>query len=567
MSDENKNLTPVWIAYVDGKRLSTDYEGSLKSIKIMNYLNSPSIAYMLFDISGTNFDEDDTFALMSEVSIHMGYKDDVEEVFKGVVTGFAPRFSEFKQPVMEVIIQSKLFQLNNGNHTRSYINKKPSDIIKDILSKYSLDVDIEDFGPEFKYIEQNDISDLDYIKQLSEIYGKTIYCYDNKVTIKTEITPSNDDVVLEWGKSLIESITSANLENQFSAVTCFGYDQASDTNFNATVKLKDLPLQIGGSHTWEDNSKGYDEHKIHYIFGGIDEEDAKNIASGYLLKRSFQFQTAYAKTEGSYKIKPGNRLNLKYIGSYSSGEYLIKEVTHTFNIIEGYTTECQLVRNFCETSNSSGSTSTIDNERASGQTQKKQNDDNTSSSKESENETQEEQKEEKNPKLINPAWKNSDGQSITKALVGDEVLLCADVQDIDDGKTVKIKIVEKDDDGNDDDVTTLSGKVKDGKIECKWKVKYTADDDDTESQKEMDEKGYTLPEYAFTVEYDGIESDESGLLDIKDEIIINFSDIRNIEGKTLVLKWKDGSEKNIQINDKKIVINDIYIGTASFYIK
>jgi hypothetical protein len=83
----------------------------------------------------------------------------------------------------------------------------------------------------------------------------------------------------------------------------------------------------------------------------------------------------------------------------------------------------------------------------------------------------------------------------------------------------------------------------------------------------MDEKGYTLPEYVFTVECDEVESDESGLLDIKDEIIINFSDIRNIEGKTLVLKWKDGSEKNIQINDKKIVINDIYIGTASFYIK
>lgn len=39
MADENKNLTPVWIAYVDGKRLSTDYEGALRKIYINDRLD------------------------------------------------------------------------------------------------------------------------------------------------------------------------------------------------------------------------------------------------------------------------------------------------------------------------------------------------------------------------------------------------------------------------------------------------------------------------------------------------------------------------------------------------
>ena len=30
MADYNKHLTPVWIVYVDGKRLDTDHEGALK---------------------------------------------------------------------------------------------------------------------------------------------------------------------------------------------------------------------------------------------------------------------------------------------------------------------------------------------------------------------------------------------------------------------------------------------------------------------------------------------------------------------------------------------------------
>ena len=93
--------------------------------------------------------------------------------------------------------------------------------------------------------------------------------------------------------------------------------------------------------------------------------------------------------------------------------------------------------------------------------------------------------------------------------------------------TAKIKVIEKDDDGNDDFVTEMSAAVQDGKIRRKWKVVYTEDNDDTDSQKEMEEKGYTLPEYAFTVESSGVKSKESGQLDImgwiKKQFIFNNS--------------------------------------------
>ena len=90
---------------------------------------------------------------------------------------------------------------------------------------------------------------------------------------------------------------------------------------------------------------------------------------------------------------------------------------------------------------------------------------------------------EKTPSITNPRWEDENGRTLTKALVGDEVFLCADVTDIADGATAKINIVEKDDDGNDDFVAELSTSVQEGKIRRKWKVIYTEDTDDTESQK------------------------------------------------------------------------------------
>ena len=135
---------------------------------------------------------------------------------------------------------------------------------------------------------------------------------------------------------------------------------------------------------------------------------------------------------------------------------------------------------------------------------------------------------EKTPTITNPHWEDASGKTITKALVADEVFLCANVTDIADGATAKIKIVEKDDDGNDDFVTELSTTVNDGKIRRKWKVVYTEDTDDTDSQQELEEIGHPLPEYAFTVDCDGIESKESGQLDVMGWIRINLAENLNL---------------------------------------
>ena len=223
-------------------------------------------------------------------------------------------------------------------------------------------------------------------------------------------------------------------------------------------------------------------------------------------------------------------------------------------------------------SNRSGNTSAIDRERIDRQGANAQEETAVAASAsgkqtESQNDTEESNAEEKNPSITSPHWEDENGKAITKALVGDEVFLCADVTDIADGATATIRIVEKDDDGNDDFVTELSTAVQEGKIRCKWKVVYTEDNDDTESQKEMEEKGYTLPEYAFTVECDGVESEESGQLDIKDEIVLTVKNFDELKGKTLKLVWKDGSSKEIPIDSEKLKISDIFIGSACMLIK
>lgn len=189
------------------------------------------------------------------------------------------------------------------------------------------------------------------------------------------------------------------------------------------------------------------------------------VARSVLLGRSLQFQSCEAKTEGNSRIRPGNRLTVKYLGRQSDGEYLVYSVEHSLSAQDGYFTTCHLKRNFCGVSNNR-SISAIDRERIDSQSANAQEETAASTSasgkhEETQNDTEESNAEEKNPAISNPRWEDENGKAITKALVGDEVFLCADVTDIADGATAKINIVEKD--GNDDFVADLSTSVQEGR--------------------------------------------------------------------------------------------------------
>ena len=126
--------------------------------------------------------------------------------------------------------------------------------------------------------------------------------------------------------------------------------------------------------------------------------------------------------------------------------------------------------------------------------------------------------------IVHLTW-NKDGTAIAKALIGDEVTLCAGTKNIPDGTSAVIKIIEKAAGGNDADVATLTAPVRNNTIECAWKIVYAAGEDDTNS--EEDENVYALPEYAFIIECGGIRSKESGLLAVRGGLQVIVKDAQS----------------------------------------
>lgn len=117
--------------------------------------------------------------------------------------------------------------------------------------------------------------------------------------------------------------------------------------------------------------------------------------------------------------------------------------------------------------------------------------------------------------VTNLQWKKN-GSTIENALINEEVLLCADVVGIADGDYLRLKVFEKDTQSEDDYVATESGQVQGGSVEISWKVKYIEDTDDAQSAQEMQDKGYTMPEYVFKHDNSNGETVESEVLNVED---------------------------------------------------
>jgi len=542
---ENKHLVPACIIYMDGVRINQKLEGAIRSVRVVDILNKVGECTVTFDYTDLSNEDTTAFPYDVRLSVLMGYKDDMNEVFDGEITKIAIDHNEGSS-LFSVTAMPCFQRLGHGSHNRSYENKTPSQIIKDILSRYDLQAECDSFGVEIPYWNQRDKSDMDAVLYLAKRYGKEVSCYGDKVYVKERMTHRKDEVIFEWGKSLIKFDAKVSIEEQTDEIKVIGWDTLSGKSVTDGAKISDVEQKSGGDKDWTKASKGGGGKWGGAIYDPSvsDAAEARELGKAIMREKSFKLLKAEGSSEGNSLLGAGMPVMVKYVGPYS-GEYIAETVIHRFDIMLGYMTEFYLKRNMLEEGfkKTSGGSGAAAGAGASGQGGTGGDDSVTESQSDDEEETEEE--EEDGPEFRGLVWKDEDGKEIDEALVDDEVTLFCEVKNIDDGETVKFKIFEQ---GKTkyDDIAEVEGSIADGKVEAQWKVVFKADKD-SQTAEELEEQGYTTPDYYFYAEYNGVESGESKRLDAKNMIhkrLIDKKTNKILSNKKYIITLIDG--KRIQ---------------------
>jgi phage protein D len=267
------------------------------------------------------------------VSIGVGYGDHskLATVISGVITEVTTSFSESGMPELTVAGYDNLFPLTLGKRSRSWKKKTDSDVVALIAKEYNLSASIQTTTEQHAQIEQNQESDLEFIKKLADRNYFQFYIDANNTLCFGPPSDTKDGIVeLAWGAGLLSFRPEANLAAQVSAVEVYGWD--SDRKRAIVGKAvagqesgKDPKRTSGGAQVRAALNRDIVLQVRQPVFTVA---EANRRAQAVLDEHAKTFLTGEAECIGLPDLRPDTNINLGNLGVPFSKTYYVQETTH-----------------------------------------------------------------------------------------------------------------------------------------------------------------------------------------------------------------------------------------------
>ncbi len=258
-----------------------------------------------------------------EVSIQLGYKDDLHDIFKGLVTDIEPGISEVR--VSGCNAASRLLDLRAN---QVYENQTAGEIVSDLAQKAGVQKDEVSAGISFPmYVVDDSKNAYEHLRELAERCGFDVYITGgNKLVFKKY--KSSEPYAISYGRNLIET-ESFDWKPSFRGVTVQGEGAASYAGAEAVHWF--AKKQIEGVAGSEPSLLTHDPVVR-------DTHTAEKVARAKMeaLSRSVY---GFVKILGTAEVKLGDTIKVEGLKDERlNGEFQVRAVDHILNRRDGFIT-------------------------------------------------------------------------------------------------------------------------------------------------------------------------------------------------------------------------------------
>lgn len=265
------------------------------------------------------------------VEIKMGYADQLTSMIIGEIISFRSTFPSDGTPQLEISGYDFSFQFNRIQKSRSWKNRKDSDVVKIVANeaKIKLITHIDNTETIHPNIVQKDgETNYSLIKRLAtenffDFYVNGIEFYFCKPKMNQET------LTLEYRKSLISFSPELNTANQVSEVIVGGWNPKAKKEILGKARIRGKTgVQSGGQLV--EKLFGKVEHRITNkpVYS---QQEANALALSILNKLSVGLVRGRAECVGLPEIKAGDIVLLRGLGKKFSQKYFIENTTHSIS--------------------------------------------------------------------------------------------------------------------------------------------------------------------------------------------------------------------------------------------
>ena len=317
-------LKPTYKVKIGSETFEPGAQSPLVSIRVNQDIDIPADSFETeFGVSDktTKIKEGD------EVTIQIGYEEDLKDVFKGTVDGVRPGVSDVT--VRGLNTATKLLELRVN---QVYFNRNAGEIVKDLANKAGIKPDASD-GVKFSVYYLDDSKNAhEHIRELAQKCGFDAYMTPEGNLVFKKYTKGTVHA-LEYGVNVIE----AEVQEDRPTVKSVMVQGESASSFKGADSWPWLTKKEVSGTKEGTSSTGAE---ILVQDASIKETGAAGDMAGALMDNISRTFSGTVKIVGDAGIKLGETVEIKGMSnSKMNGEFQVRSVEHYISKASGFTTQ------------------------------------------------------------------------------------------------------------------------------------------------------------------------------------------------------------------------------------
>jgi uncharacterized protein len=292
-------------------------------------------------------DNEDLFAVGNQVEIKMGEAGKLASLIVGEITALEPEFLVSRIPLLKVRGYDRRHRLQRGRKTRTFVQKKDSDIAEEVGQGAGVTLKATDSGITLDYVLQANQTDWDFLCERARLIRYEVAVEDKSVLFRPVGNDQSEILTLDMNNDLLEFYPRLSSAGQATEVKVQSWS------------IKDKQAVLGDSRQGDEVSTMGGSSSAATIVGDAfgdavavvsdqpvaAQAEADQIAKARFNELALELVTGEGICRGRTDIRAGKVIKIDGIGKRFGGQYYVTSAIHRYSAANGYVTEFMVGRN------------------------------------------------------------------------------------------------------------------------------------------------------------------------------------------------------------------------------
>ena len=329
-SDESKSVV-TYTLLSDGTQLSKSYQViSLMITKELNRIPTARIVVLDGEASRETFEisNTDDFVPGKEIEIKIGYRNDEQTVFKGLVIKHGIKVRN-NSSVLVVDCKDKASKMTVSCKSRYFYESTDSDVIEALIDNHGLDKEVESTSVTHQQVVQYNTTDWDMMLCRAEANGLLVLANDGVIKVGKPDLSAEAVLTVQYGATIHDLDAEIDARLQFKSLKGSTWNY-SDQELVDDIEAEDPGVPQAGNLDLQSLSDviGEEEFRLQHS-GKLQEPELQSWLNGALMKHHLAKIRGKVTTDGTAAVEPGMMIEIKGIGERFEGKLFVSGLMQT----------------------------------------------------------------------------------------------------------------------------------------------------------------------------------------------------------------------------------------------